>query len=186
MHCRHSGSSVISYRTTVLLDIIHAAGMDETCGTYVGDECVAIHDYDGDTSDGGRWNLYTIKVFGQENFFGQVENLLLLGQEEDFLLVQEEDLLLMREEDLLLAQEEDLLLGQEEDLLLLLSKEEYLLLAQSTLAAAESTLVLADRARLARHLPAWPSCPVAWLGVPPGCPVGHRPVAPSYLPLPRK
>ena len=59
--------------------------MDETCGTYVDDECFGIHDYDDDTDldtdddtdedtdhdtndntdeatdDGGRGNLYTIE-----------------------------------------------------------------------------------------------------------------------------
>ena len=32
-----------------VLDIVNAAGMDETCGTYVGDECFDIHDYDDHT-----------------------------------------------------------------------------------------------------------------------------------------
>ena len=32
-----------------VLDIINAAGMDETYGTYVDDECFGIHDYDDDT-----------------------------------------------------------------------------------------------------------------------------------------
>ena len=65
---------------------MHAAGMDETYGAYVGDECVVIHDNDDgtdhdtaydtdddtdddtnddtddDTDDGGRGNLYTTKV----------------------------------------------------------------------------------------------------------------------------
>ena len=27
------------------------------------------------------------------------------------------------------------------------------------------------------RLPVWPGRPVAWLAAPPGCPVGHRPVA---------
>ena len=31
------------------MDIIHAAGMDETYGTYVDDECFDTHDYDDDT-----------------------------------------------------------------------------------------------------------------------------------------
>ena len=31
------------------MDIINAAGMDETYGTYVDDECFGIHDYDDDT-----------------------------------------------------------------------------------------------------------------------------------------
>ena len=63
------------------MDIINAAGMDETYGTYVDDDCRDIHGYDDtdhntgddtdddtdddtndDTDDGGRWNLYTIKV----------------------------------------------------------------------------------------------------------------------------
>ena len=47
------------------MDIIHAAGMDETYGTYVDDECFDIHDYDDDTNDhtdddtddGGRRSL---------------------------------------------------------------------------------------------------------------------------------
>ena len=63
---------------------INAADMDETCGTYVDDECLDIHDYDDntdddtdddteddtdddtndDTDDGGRGHLYTIKVPG--------------------------------------------------------------------------------------------------------------------------
>ena len=69
-------------------DIIIAAGMDETYGTYVDDECFDIHDYDDDTDhdtdddpdddtdddtnddadddtdDGGCGNLYTAKVPG--------------------------------------------------------------------------------------------------------------------------
>ena len=32
-----------------VLDTIAAAGMDETYGTYVDDECLYIHDYDDDT-----------------------------------------------------------------------------------------------------------------------------------------
>ena len=31
------------------MGIINAAGMDETYGTYVDDECFCIHDYDHDT-----------------------------------------------------------------------------------------------------------------------------------------
>ena len=31
------------------MDIIDAAGIDETYGTYVDDECFGIHDYDDDT-----------------------------------------------------------------------------------------------------------------------------------------
>ena len=31
------------------MDIIHVAGMDETYGTYVDDECFDIHDYGDDT-----------------------------------------------------------------------------------------------------------------------------------------
>ena len=49
------------------MDIIHAAGTDETYGTSVDDECFDIHDYDDtshdtddDTDDCGRGNLYTI------------------------------------------------------------------------------------------------------------------------------
>ena len=34
-----------------VLDTISAAGMDETYGTYVDDECFDIHDYDDDTDD---------------------------------------------------------------------------------------------------------------------------------------
>ena len=61
----------------MFLDIINAAGMVETYGTYVGDECFDIHDYDDGTDhdidddtdddtyddaddgtdDGGRGNL---------------------------------------------------------------------------------------------------------------------------------
>ena len=64
------------------MGIIRAAGMDETYGTYVDDECCDINDYDDDTDhvtdddtgddtvddtdddtdDGGRGNLYIIKV----------------------------------------------------------------------------------------------------------------------------
>ena len=32
--------------------MIHPAGLDETYGTYVDDECFDIHDYDGDTDHG--------------------------------------------------------------------------------------------------------------------------------------
>ena len=35
----------------VALDIINAAGMDETYGTYVDDECFDIHDYNDDSDD---------------------------------------------------------------------------------------------------------------------------------------
>ena len=50
------------------MDIINAAGMDETYSSYVDDECLDIHDYDDDTDhetdedidddtdDGGRGN----------------------------------------------------------------------------------------------------------------------------------
>ena len=34
-----------------VLDTINAAGMDETYGAYVDDECFDIHDYDDDTDD---------------------------------------------------------------------------------------------------------------------------------------
>ena len=60
------------------MDIINAAGMDETYGTYVDGDCYDIHghdddtnddtddgtndDTDDDTEDGGRGNLYTIKA----------------------------------------------------------------------------------------------------------------------------
>ena len=33
------------------MDIIDAAGMTETCGTYVDEECFDIHDTDDDTDD---------------------------------------------------------------------------------------------------------------------------------------
>ena len=33
------------------MDTIHAAGMDETYGTYVDDACFDIHDYDNDDDD---------------------------------------------------------------------------------------------------------------------------------------
>ena len=76
------------------MDIINAAGMDETYGTYVDDACFDIHDHDDDsdhdtndgntnddtnddadddatnddtdddTDDGGRGNLYIFKVPG--------------------------------------------------------------------------------------------------------------------------
>ena len=73
---------------SIVLDIVNAAGMDETYGTSVHDECFDIHDYDddadhdtdGDTDDyagddtnddidddpddGGCGNLYPIKVQG--------------------------------------------------------------------------------------------------------------------------
>ena len=77
------------YHVNVALDIINAAGMDETYGTYVDDEWLEIHDYDDEdtdndtdddtdddtdedtnddtddnTEDGGRGNLYTVKVPG--------------------------------------------------------------------------------------------------------------------------
>ena len=48
------------------MEIINAAGMDETDGTYVDDAHLDIQDDDDDanhdTDDGGRGNLYTIKV----------------------------------------------------------------------------------------------------------------------------
>ena len=52
----------------LVVDIINAAGMDETYGTSVDDECVVIHVYDddtnddadGDADDGGRGDLCTI------------------------------------------------------------------------------------------------------------------------------
>ena len=40
---------MIAVHLDVALGIINAAGMDETCGTYVDDECFDIHDYDDDT-----------------------------------------------------------------------------------------------------------------------------------------
>ena len=72
------------------MDIINAVGMDEAYGTYSDDESFDIHDYnddadhdtaddtdddadddtnddtDADTDDGGRGNLYTIKVPGEK------------------------------------------------------------------------------------------------------------------------
>ena len=56
----------------IVLDIVRAAGMDETYGTYIDDECFDIHDHDDetdhdpndDTDEGGRGNLYPIKVQG--------------------------------------------------------------------------------------------------------------------------
>ena len=75
-----------------VLDIISAAGMDETYGTSVDDECFDIHDYDatdhdtyddtdddtdGDTNDdtdadtdGWRGNLYPIKAQGSRALSG--------------------------------------------------------------------------------------------------------------------
>ena len=60
--------------------------MDETSGTYVGDECFDIHDYDDDTdhdtdddtgddsddgtNDGRRENLYPIKAQGSRTLPG--------------------------------------------------------------------------------------------------------------------
>ena len=76
-----------------VLDIVNAAGMDETYGTYVDDECFDIHDddddtdhdtdhdtdddtaddtddsTDDDTDDGGCGNLYTTKVPGCCEYF---------------------------------------------------------------------------------------------------------------------
>ena len=49
VHGHHNGSAVVPYHNHVVLDIINAAGMDETYGTYVVDECFDIHDYDDDT-----------------------------------------------------------------------------------------------------------------------------------------
>ena len=52
------------------MDLIHAANMDETYGTFIDDECFDIHDSNDDTDDdtddddGGRGHLYTIKVPG--------------------------------------------------------------------------------------------------------------------------
>ena len=53
------------------MDLIDAAGMDETSDTSADDECFDIHDDDDvnhdtadDTDDGGLGNLYTIKVPG--------------------------------------------------------------------------------------------------------------------------
>ena len=62
-----------------VVEIINAAGMDETYSTYVDDECFDIHDNDedtdhdtddddddadDDTDDGGRGKLCTIKAQG--------------------------------------------------------------------------------------------------------------------------
>ena len=49
MHGHHNGSAVVPYHNNPVLDIIDAAGMDETYGTYVDNACFAIHDYDDDT-----------------------------------------------------------------------------------------------------------------------------------------
>ena len=57
---------------------MNAAGMDETYGTYVDDECFDIHHYDDetdydtddDTDDGGRGDLYTFsRIEGLETDF---------------------------------------------------------------------------------------------------------------------
>ena len=76
------------------VDLIRAACMDETYGTYVDDECSDIHDYDDDTDhdtdddahddtdadtnddtdddthDGGSGNLYPIKAQGSRTLSG--------------------------------------------------------------------------------------------------------------------
>ena len=80
------------------MDISHAAGMDETYGAFVDDECFDIHDYDDDTDhgtdddtgddtdddtdddtnantgddtdDGERGNLYPIKAQGSRTLSG--------------------------------------------------------------------------------------------------------------------
>mgnify|MGYP007016768084 CR=1 FL=1 len=77
------------------MDLIHAANMDETYGTFIDDECFDIHDSDDDTDhdtdddtdddaddatnddtdadadDGGRGNLYPIKAQGSRTLSGQ-------------------------------------------------------------------------------------------------------------------
>ena len=35
---------LVLYHSNVVLEVVHAAGMDETYGTYVGDACSVIHD----------------------------------------------------------------------------------------------------------------------------------------------
>ena len=76
---------------SIVLDIVNAAGMDETYGTSVHDECFDIHDYDdddadhdtdddidndtnddtdNDTDNGGRGNLYRIKDHGSRTLSG--------------------------------------------------------------------------------------------------------------------
>ena len=82
VHGHHNGSAYVPYHHNVGLDSINAAGMDETYDTDADDECFDIHDSDDDTDhdtdddtdhdtnddtdhdtdDGGRGNLYTIKV----------------------------------------------------------------------------------------------------------------------------
>ena len=49
IHGHHNGFAVMPYHNNVVLDIIHAAGMDETYGTYVDDEWFDIHAFDDDT-----------------------------------------------------------------------------------------------------------------------------------------
>ena len=71
--------------THLQLDILHDAGMDETYGTYVDEECFDIHDYDDtdddtdddtnddtddDADDCGRGNLYPIKPQGSRTLSG--------------------------------------------------------------------------------------------------------------------
>ena len=49
-HCYHSIQRQSRCTDQIyVLDTINAAGMDETYGAYVDDECVDIHDYDDDT-----------------------------------------------------------------------------------------------------------------------------------------
>ena len=49
LHGRYNGSADVSTHNHIALDIVNAAGMDETYGTYVDDERFDIHDYDDDT-----------------------------------------------------------------------------------------------------------------------------------------
>ena len=85
-HYSHSIQRQSRYNDHVdaVLDVVDAAGMDETYGTYVDDACFDIHGFDGDTDhdtdddtdgdtddgtnaeagddDGERGNLYPIKA----------------------------------------------------------------------------------------------------------------------------
>ena len=40
---------IVSNHNKIVLDVVNAAGMDETYGSYVDGECFDIHDYDDDT-----------------------------------------------------------------------------------------------------------------------------------------
>ena len=49
MYGHHNGSAVKLYQNNAVLDLIHAACIDETYGAYVDGENFDIHDYDDDT-----------------------------------------------------------------------------------------------------------------------------------------